>query len=97
MLSAVPINQSSEITAPTSQNTPLTYSPVSVGLACPTVLDVSEDAAPAEETANVCDTVTIFGLMQGRLAGLLGKYCSATFKSYQLGSKRPSRLSKAYK
>jgi nucleosome assembly protein 1-like 1 len=35
------------------------------------VPDISEDAEPGEESANVHDAV--FGLVQGRLAGLLGK------------------------
>ncbi|KAH9974508.1 hypothetical protein BJV74DRAFT_782407 [Russula compacta] len=67
----LPINPSSDITAPTPQNTPLTHAPISAGLSRPTVPDISEDAEPAEEAANVHDAV--FGLVQGRLAGLLGK------------------------
>jgi nucleosome assembly protein 1-like 1 len=35
------------------------------------VPDISEDAEPVEESTNVQDAV--FGLVQGRLAGLLGK------------------------
>jgi hypothetical protein len=71
MSSNVPINQLSGITAPTPQNTPLTHAPIAGGLSRPTVPDISEDAEPAEEAANVHDAV--FGLVQGRLAGLLGK------------------------
>jgi nucleosome assembly protein 1-like 1 len=71
MSSNLPINQPSDITAPTPQNTPLTQAPISATLSRPTVPDISEDAEPAEESANVHDAV--FGLVQGRLAGLLGK------------------------
>ncbi len=71
MSSNLPINPSSDITAPTPQNTPLTQAPISATLSRPTVPDISEDAEPAEESANVHDAV--FGLVQGRLAGLLGK------------------------
>lgn len=72
-MSSIPINQASDsdITAPTPQNTPLTHAPISATLSRPTVPDISEDTEPAEETANVHDAV--FGLVQGRLAGLLGK------------------------
>ena len=71
MSSTLPINPSSDITAPTPQNTPLTHAPISAGLSRPTVPDISEVAEPAEEAPNVHDAV--FGLVQGRLAGLLGK------------------------
>lgn len=70
-MSSIPINQASDITAPTPQNTPLTQAPISATLSRPTVPDISEDAEPAEDSANVHDAV--FGLVQGRLAGLLGK------------------------
>jgi hypothetical protein len=59
------------MTAPTPQNTPLSQAPISATLSRPTVPDISEDTEPAEESANVHDAV--FGLVQGRLAGLLGK------------------------
>jgi nucleosome assembly protein 1-like 1 len=71
MSSNVPINQTSDITAPTPQNTPLTHAPILAGLSRPTVPDISEDAEPTEEPTNVHDAVV--GLVQGRLAGLLGK------------------------
>ena len=70
-MSSIPINQPSDITAPTPQNTPLTQAPISATLSRPTVPDISEDAEPAEDSTNVHDAV--FGLVQGRLAGLLGK------------------------
>jgi hypothetical protein len=84
MSSTVPINQS-DITAPTPQNTPLTHAPISAGLSRPTVPDISEDAEPTEETANVHDAV--FGLVQGRLAGLLGK-SSGYIESLPDGAKK---------
>jgi len=85
MSNTVPINQSSDITAPTPQNTPLTHAPISAGLSRPTVPDISEDAEPAEETTNVHDAV--FGLVQGRLAGLLGK-SSGYIESLPDGAKK---------
>lgn len=84
MSSTVPINQS-DMTAPTPQNTPLTHAPISGGLSRPTVPDISEDAEPTEETANVHDAV--FGLVQGRLAGLLGK-SSGYIESLPDGAKK---------
>jgi hypothetical protein len=71
MSSTRPINSPSDITAPTPQNTPLTHAPISAGLSRPTVPDITEDAEPAEESTNVHEAM--FGLVQGRLAGLLGK------------------------
>jgi len=85
MSNTVPINQPSDITAPTPQNTPLTHAPISAGLSRPTVPDISEDAEPAEETTNVHDAV--FGLVQGRLAGLLGK-SSGYIESLPDGAKK---------
>lgn len=85
MSSNLPINPSSDITAPTPQNTPLTHAPISAGLSRPTVPDISEDAEPTEEGANVHDTV--FGLVQGRLAGLLGK-SSGYIESLPDGAKK---------
>jgi len=70
-MSSIPINQASDISAPTPQNTPLTQAPISATLSRPTVPDISEDAEPAEDSANVHDAV--FGIVRGRLAGLLGK------------------------
>ncbi|KAH9167923.1 NAP-domain-containing protein [Lactarius sanguifluus] len=67
----VPINQHSDITAPTPQNTPLTHAPITAGLPRPTVPDITEDAEPAEDSAAVHEAM--LGLVQGRLAGLLGK------------------------
>lgn len=83
-MSSIPINQA-DITAPTPQNTPLTHAPISATLSRPTVPDISEDAEPAEESANVHDAV--FGLVQGRLAGLLGK-SSGYIESLPDGAKK---------
>ncbi|KAH9970520.1 hypothetical protein BGW80DRAFT_1438074 [Lactifluus volemus] len=72
MSSNLPINTPQDITAPTPQNTPLTHAPISTALSRPTVPDISEDAEPAEEpTSNVHEAV--FGLVQGKLAGLIGR------------------------
>ncbi|KIP01546.1 hypothetical protein PHLGIDRAFT_96882 [Phlebiopsis gigantea 11061_1 CR5-6] len=65
-------------TAPTPQNTPLTHAPIAAGLSRPTVPDISEDAEPAEDAED--DEVSpsamqsaMLGLVQGKLAGLLGR------------------------
>ncbi|KAH9053111.1 NAP-domain-containing protein [Lactarius vividus] len=71
MSSNVPINQHSDITAPTPQNTPLTHAPITAGLPRPTVPDITEDAEPVEDSTAVHEAM--LGLVQGRLAGLLGK------------------------
>lgn len=84
MSSQLPINQS-DITAPTPQNTPLTHAPILAGLSRPTVPVISEDPEPGEEAANVHDAV--FGLVQGRLAGLLGK-SSGYIESLPDGAKK---------
>ena len=71
MSSNVPINQHSDITAPTPQNTPLSHAPITAGLHRPTVPDITEDAEPGEDSTTVHEAM--LGLVQGRLAGLLGK------------------------
>jgi len=71
MSSNVPIHHLSDMTAPTPQNTPLSHAPITAGLPRPTVPDISEDAEPAEDTTAVHEAM--LGLVQGRLAGLLGK------------------------
>ncbi|EIM91794.1 NAP-domain-containing protein [Stereum hirsutum FP-91666 SS1] len=74
MSANVPISQSNDITAPTPQNTPLTHAPIAAGLSRPTVPDISEDAEPNEEADNADDVQeAMLGLVQGRLAGLVGK------------------------
>ncbi|KAI0319876.1 NAP-domain-containing protein [Amylostereum chailletii] len=71
MSSNVPIGNTSDLTAPTPQNTPLNHAPIAAGLSRPTVPDISEDAEPQEEENNVGQN--IIGMVQGRLAGLVGK------------------------
>ncbi|KAA1476326.1 NAP-domain-containing protein [Dentipellis sp. KUC8613] len=70
MSTNVPIGNS-DLTAPTPQNTPLTHAPIAAGLSRPTVPDISEDAEPAEELTGA--QAAMLGLVQGRLAGLVGK------------------------
>ncbi|KAF8266399.1 hypothetical protein EI94DRAFT_1585649 [Lactarius quietus] len=71
MSSNLPINPSSDITAPTPQNTPLTHAPITAGLPRPSFPDITEDAEPAEDGPTVHEAM--LGLVQGKLAGLLGK------------------------
>ncbi|KAI0055316.1 NAP-domain-containing protein [Artomyces pyxidatus] len=71
MSSNVPISQGSDITAPTPQNTPLTHAPIAAGLSRPTVPDITEDAEPQEDLGGVQQAM--LNLVQGRLAGLVGK------------------------
>lgn len=70
-----------DLTAPTPQNTPLNQAPISLGLSRPTVPDISEDNEN-EEISEVKDlgeddlnTVKahMLGMVQGRLAELVGK------------------------
>lgn len=63
-------------TAPTPQNTPLTHAPIAQGLSRPTVPDISEDAEPAEDDNEQLPPAmhsAMLGLVQGKLAGLLGR------------------------
>jgi len=73
----VPIAQG-DITAPTPQNTPLTQAPIALGLSRPTVPDISEDNEPTETDGNDSNLppgarAAMLGLVQGRLADLVGK------------------------
>ncbi|KAI0040572.1 NAP-domain-containing protein [Auriscalpium vulgare] len=61
-----------DLTAPTPQNTPLTHAPIAAGLSRPTVPDIKEDAEPQEEGGPDIQAAML-GLVQGRLAGLVGK------------------------
>ncbi|KAK7457188.1 histone chaperone, variant 2 [Stygiomarasmius scandens] len=74
MSSNVPVPTGSDITAPTPQNTPLTHAPIAAGLSRPTVPDISEDN---EEDAGDGDLSgardAMMGLVQGRLASLVGR------------------------
>ena len=69
---SIPIN-SSNITAPTPQNTPLQHAPISSGLSRPTVPDISEDNESEELVLDRSVKETMADLVQGRLATLLGK------------------------
>ncbi|CAL1697113.1 unnamed protein product [Somion occarium] len=72
MSSTIPINQS-DPTAPTPQNTPLTHAPIAAGLSRPTVPDITEDNEEEELAAVEDIQQTMLGLVQGRLAGLVGR------------------------
>jgi hypothetical protein len=75
MSANVPISESN-ITAPTPQNTPLTHAPISAGLSRPTVPDISEDNEGEEETTTggaAAMQTAMLGMVQGKLAGLVGK------------------------
>lgn len=79
MSSNVPIGNS-DLTAPTPQNTPLNQAPIAAGLSRPTVPDITEDNEDADEqdasptqlqTAGI--QAAMLGMVQGRLASLVGK------------------------
>ncbi|KAI0770910.1 hypothetical protein BD413DRAFT_553670 [Trametes elegans] len=72
MSSHIPINQV-DPTAPTPQNTPLTHAPIAAGLSRPTVPDITEDNEPEEEEPADNVQQAMLGLVQGKLAGLVGK------------------------
>lgn len=75
MSSNVPIS-SSNITAPTPQNTPLNHAPIAAGLSRPTVPDISEDNELEDENGSPSASgiqAAMMGMVQGRLAGLVGK------------------------
>ncbi|KAF9451462.1 NAP-domain-containing protein [Macrolepiota fuliginosa MF-IS2] len=76
MSSNVPISGQG-ITAPTPQNTPLNQAPIAQGLSRPTVPDIAEDNEQ-EDGENIAPDLSrthahLLGLVQGRLAGLIGK------------------------
>ncbi|TFK48015.1 NAP-domain-containing protein [Heliocybe sulcata] len=65
-----------DITAPTPQNTPLNQAPIAQGLSRPTVPDISEDNEGEEDASLPAGGLSgnmLAGLVQGRLAGLIGK------------------------
>jgi len=81
MSSNLNINAGSDLTAPTPQNTPLNQAPISFGLSRPTVPDISEDNEQ-EDIGEVNDLgeddmsrikAHMLGMVQGRLAELVGK------------------------
>ncbi|ESK93400.1 nucleosome assembly protein [Moniliophthora roreri MCA 2997] len=74
MSSNVPITPSSNLTAPTPQNTPLQNAPIAAGLSRPTVPDITEDneeEAGDQELSK--EQAAMLGMVQGRLASLIGK------------------------
>ncbi|KAJ7241474.1 nucleosome assembly protein [Mycena rebaudengoi] len=77
MSSSVPISSSSSgLTAPTPQNTPMTHAPISAGLSRPTVPDISEEPEVGDELSALgADGMqsAMLGMVQGKLAGLLGR------------------------
>lgn len=77
MSSNVPISNSSNLTAPTPQNTPLTQAPIALGLSRPTVPDITEDNEQDDTDKVGADISAIqaqmLGMVQGKLAGLVGK------------------------
>ncbi|KIL65274.1 hypothetical protein M378DRAFT_77195 [Amanita muscaria Koide BX008] len=84
MSSTVPIsnnnnNSNSNITAPTPQNTPHTHAPISLGLSRPTVPAIAEDVETQDDGENDAFTLSsemkasMLGLVQGKLATLVGK------------------------
>ncbi|KAF7970687.1 hypothetical protein HWV62_23290 [Athelia sp. TMB] len=93
MSSNVQISQQSDATAPTPQNTPLNQAPIALGLSRPTVPDITEDneAEDEEDTTNALDSAGIqaamLGMVQGRLAGLVGK-SSGYIEALPAGVKR---------
>ena len=75
MSTSIPIS-AHDPTAPTPQNTPLTHAPIAAGLSRPTVPDITEDAEPAEDAEDDEPSAmqsAMLGLVQGKLAGLLGR------------------------
>jgi nucleosome assembly protein 1-like 1 len=63
-----------DITAPTPQNTPLNQAPIAQGLSRPTVPDISEDnEAEDDDEVPPNAQAAMLGLVQGRLADLVGK------------------------
>jgi nucleosome assembly protein 1-like 1 len=78
MSSNVPISQGN-ITAPTPQNTPLNQAPISLGLSRPTVPDIAEDKEDADDAGTGEQTQLnaiqqhMLGMVQGKLAGLVGR------------------------
>jgi nucleosome assembly protein 1-like 1 len=77
MSSSIPIS-AHDPTAPTPQNTPLNHAPIAAGLSRPTVPDITEDTEPAEDAEEDEPTSggmqsTMLGLVQGKLASLIGR------------------------
>ncbi|KAF5371402.1 hypothetical protein D9615_009711 [Tricholomella constricta] len=79
MSSNVPISSNtSNITAPTPQNTPLNQAPIALGLSRPTVPDITEDneqddGEDAEQSELSGFQQKMLGMVHGKLAGLVGR------------------------
>lgn len=79
MSSNVPISSNQPgLTAPTPQNTPLNQAPIALGLSRPTVPDIAEDnehddAEDAEASELSGFQQQMLGMVQGKLAGLVGR------------------------
>ena len=82
MSSNLPISTpTSNLTAPTPQNTPLTHAPISAGLSRPTVPDIQEDVEGSGEDAEEVSAAlqsgaaqsVLAGLVQSRLSSLVGR------------------------
>ncbi|GLB41327.1 putative nucleosome assembly protein (NAP) family protein [Lyophyllum shimeji] len=78
MSSNVPISSNQpDLTAPTPQNTPLNQAPIALGLSRPTVPDIAEDNEHDAEDAEASELSGVqqhmLGMVQGKLAGLVGK------------------------
>lgn len=94
MSSNVPISQS-DLTAPTPQNTPLNQAPIAAGLSRPTVPDITEDnedqdeddEGPSGPLGSADIQAAMLGMVQGRLAGLVGK-SSGYIEALPVGVKR---------
>lgn len=92
MSSNVQISQQSDATAPTPQNTPLNQAPIALGLSRPTVPDITEDNEAEEEEDNESGLppgmhAAMLDMVQGRLAGLVGK-SSGYIEALPVGVKR---------
>lgn len=75
MSTSLPISQI-DPTAPTPQNTPLSQAPIAQGLSRPTVPDITEDSEEEDSpnvTANPEFHSAVLNLVQGKLAGLVGR------------------------
>lgn len=80
-------------TAPTPQNTPLSQAPIALGLSRPTVPDITEDNEAEEEDEPPTEIqsagvqAAMLHMVQGKLAGLVGK-SSGYIESLPVGIKK---------
>ena len=68
---------SSNITAPTPQNTPLNHAPITSGLSRPTVAAISEDAEGEEAEAGLSGSA-VAGALQSMVTSRLGSLVGAS-------------------